>query len=179
MEFCVDIFLIFFLLSFSSLNMFDHLHAIMVSGEKSVIHNFRLYVMCCLYYLRLSSVLTSSSLSLCLFLSLLLSFCSFSPSSSLLSSNSVPPSFCISIRMCLGMASFKSSLIGFHWGLCVPFKFVNFFSKSLFHTSRFLLLRPQSMLNFRCCPTGLWASVNFILNLCSFYISSWIISIVF
>ena len=80
-EFCVDIFFFFFfLLSFSSLNMFDHLHAIMVSGEKSVIHNFCLYVMCCLYYLRLSSVLTSSSLSLCLFLSLL-SFCSFSPSS--------------------------------------------------------------------------------------------------
>jgi len=72
MEFCVDIFLLF---SFSTLNMFDHLPAIMVSGEKSsVIHNFRLYAMCCLstIYSFHQFLTYSSSLSFCLFLSLLI-----------------------------------------------------------------------------------------------------------
>ena len=48
MEFCVDIFLLF---SFSTLNMFDHLPAIMASGEKSSIIHIFVYMQCAVFLL--------------------------------------------------------------------------------------------------------------------------------
>ena len=57
----------------------------------------------------------------------------------------------------------------------LSFKHANFFL-NLFSMPIIFSWDPKSMLNFWCCPTGPWHSVNFILNLCSFYISGWIIS---